>query len=56
MLCFYLIDRASSLVKSKNPYRSAMQIAKVIDLSGSLLNILGYVALGNKGVDERDID
>jgi hypothetical protein len=32
-------------VKRKKPYRSATQIAKVIDLSGSLLNISGYDAL-----------
>jgi hypothetical protein len=49
----YLIDRASGLVKSKNPYRSAMQIAKVIDLSGSLLNLSGYKAL-RKGVEGDD--
>ena len=49
----YLIDRASGLVKSKNPYRSAMQIAKVIDLSGSLLNLSGYKAL-RKGVEGND--
>jgi hypothetical protein len=46
----YLVSKASGLVKSENPYRSAIQIAKVIDLSGSLLNLSGYNAL-RKGVE-----
>jgi hypothetical protein len=37
-------------MKSNNPYRSAIQIAKTIDLSGSLLNILGYAAL-QRGIE-----
>jgi hypothetical protein len=46
----YLTHKASGVVKRENPYRSAMKIAKVIDLSGSLLNISGYNAL-RKGVE-----
>jgi hypothetical protein len=37
-------------MKSNNPYRCAIQIAKTIDLSGSLLNISGYAAL-QRGVE-----
>jgi hypothetical protein len=48
--CTYLVHKASSLVNKENYYPSAMQIAKVIDRSGSLLNISGYVALW-KGVE-----
>jgi hypothetical protein len=48
--CTYLVHKAG-LVKRENPcYCSAMQIAKVIDLSGSLLNIAGYDALW-KGIE-----
>jgi hypothetical protein len=47
----YLLHKAHGPVQRKNPYQSAMQSAKIIDLnSGSLLNLLGYVAL-RKGVE-----
>jgi hypothetical protein len=42
-------------VKSINPYRSAILIAKTIDLSWSLLNILGYTAL-QRGVEANGDD
>jgi hypothetical protein len=51
----YLLHRAIGPVKRKNPYRSAMQIAKVIDLNGSVLNLSGYDAL-RKGVEGRELD
>ena len=38
----YLTHKASGIVKRVIPYCSAIQIAKVIDLSGSLINLSGY--------------
>lgn len=41
----YLLSKTQGPIKRKNPYRRAMQVAKIIDLSGSLLNLSGYNAL-----------
>ncbi len=46
----YLMDRTRRHIQSENPYRRAIQIAKIIDLSGSLLNLSGYDAL-RKGME-----
>jgi hypothetical protein len=54
----YLMDRNTGPIKSENPYRRAIQIAKIIDLSGSLLNLSGYNALrkGMEGDQEGKIE
>jgi hypothetical protein len=46
----YLLHKAKGVIQRKNPYRSAMNIARTIDLSGSLLNLSGFNAL-RKGVE-----
>jgi hypothetical protein len=50
----YLLKKTEGLVQRKNPYRRAMQIARILDLSGSVLNLSGYNAL-RKGM-EADVD
>jgi hypothetical protein len=50
----YLMGRTLRPIQGKNPYRRAIEIAKIIDLSGSLINLSGYNAL-RKGV-EGDAD
>ncbi len=47
----YLVSRTTDPdVQRKNPYQRAMQIAKIIDLSGSVINLSGYDAL-RKGME-----
>jgi hypothetical protein len=41
----YLLDKATGIIQRENPYRRAIEIAKVIDLSGSVLNLSGYDTL-----------
>jgi hypothetical protein len=41
----YLLDKATGVIQSENPYHRAIEIAKVIDLSGSILNLSGYDTL-----------
>ena len=50
----YLMKKTEGLVQRKNPYRRAMKIARILDLSGSVLNLSGYDAL-RKGI-EGDVD
>jgi hypothetical protein len=50
----YLMKKTERLAQSKNPYRCAMNIARILDLSGSVLNLGGYDAL-RKGM-EGDVD
>jgi hypothetical protein len=38
----YLLDKAKGIIQRENPYRRAIEIANVIDLSGSVLNLSGY--------------
>jgi hypothetical protein len=38
----YLLDKAKGIIQRENPYRRAIEIAKVIDLSGSVMNLSGY--------------
>jgi hypothetical protein len=54
----YLMDRTLRPIQCENPYRRAIQIAKIIDLSGSLLNLSGYNALrkGMEGDDEGKVE
>jgi hypothetical protein len=54
----YLMDRTRRPIQCENPYRRAIQIAKIIDLSGSLLNLSGYNALrlGMEGDDEGKVE
>jgi hypothetical protein len=40
----YLLGRTLRPIQGKNPYRHAIEIAKIIDLSGSLVNLGGYDA------------
>jgi hypothetical protein len=46
----YLVDRTFRRVQGENPYRHAIEIAKIIDLSGSLINLSGYDTL-RKGIE-----
>jgi hypothetical protein len=46
----YLVDRTFRRIQGENPYRRAIEIAKIIDLSGSLINLSGYDTL-RKGVE-----
>jgi hypothetical protein len=46
----YLVSRMTGPVQRKNPYQRAMQIAKIIDHSGSVINLSGYDAL-RKGIE-----
>jgi hypothetical protein len=41
----YLLDKAKGIIQRENPYRHAIETAKVIELSGSLLNLSGYNTL-----------
>jgi hypothetical protein len=41
----YLMDRTFRQIQGENPYRRAIEIAKIIDLSGSLTNLSGYHTL-----------
>jgi hypothetical protein len=50
----YLMDRTFRRIQGENPYRHAIEIAKIIDLSGSLINLSGYDTL-RKGM-EGDTD
>ncbi len=51
------MDRTSRAIKSDNPYCHAIQIAKIIDLSGSLLKLSRYNSLrkGLEGDDEGKV-
>jgi hypothetical protein len=46
----YLLDKAKGFIQRENPYRRAIEIAKVIDLSGSVLNLSGYDTL-RRGIE-----
>jgi hypothetical protein len=54
----YLLSKAQGPIQRKNPYHHAMQVAKIIDLSRSLLNLSGYHALrkGIEGDEEGKIE
>jgi hypothetical protein len=41
----YLLEKAKGIIQRENPYHGAMEIAKIIDLSGSVLNLSGYATL-----------
>jgi hypothetical protein len=41
----YLLDKAKGIIQRENPYRCAIETAKLIDLSGSVLNLSGYDTL-----------
>jgi hypothetical protein len=41
----YLLGRTLRPIQGKNPYRRAIEIAKIIDLSGSLINLSAYHSL-----------
>jgi hypothetical protein len=47
----YLVDQTFCQVQGENPYQHAIEIAKIIDLSGSLIHLSGYDTLwkGIKG-------
>jgi hypothetical protein len=49
----YLMDRTFSQIQGENPYRRAIEIAKIIDLSGSLINLSGYDTL-RRGVEGNE--
>jgi hypothetical protein len=46
----YLLGRTLRPIQGKNPYRRAIEIAKIIDLSGSLINLSAYHSL-RKGME-----
>jgi hypothetical protein len=46
----YLMDRTFRMIQGENPYRRAIEIAKIIDLSGSLINLSAYDTL-RKGIE-----
>jgi hypothetical protein len=53
--CFtYLFDKATGIVQHENPYHCAIEIAKIIDLSGPVLNISGYNTL-RLGVEAKQM-
>jgi hypothetical protein len=51
----YLLDKAKGIIQRENPYQRAIKIAKVIDLSGSVLNLSGYDTL-RRGMEEKNKD
>jgi hypothetical protein len=46
----YLLDLTLHLIQGKHPYCRAIEIAKIIDLSGSLINLSAYYSL-RKGME-----
>ena len=50
----YLLDKATGIIQRENPYRRAIEIAKIIDLSGSILNLSGYNTL-RLGMESDDM-
>jgi hypothetical protein len=41
----YLLDKAKGIIERENPFSPGIEIAKIIDLSGSVLNLSGYGTL-----------
>jgi hypothetical protein len=44
------VDQTFHQIQGENPYHCAIEIAKIINLSGSLINLSGYDTL-QKGVE-----
>jgi hypothetical protein len=51
----YLLNKATGIIQRENPYHRAIEIAKVIDLLGSILNLSGYDTLRRGMEAETDV-